>query len=263
MGTILDEIVDYKRQFVMETRRRTPLEAVRRLAESAPCSPSFFQRLTERDDVAIIAEVKKASPSKGIIRTDFDPVEIAEAYESNGASAVSVLTDEKYFQGADDYLTRISCAVDLPALRKEFVIDPYQVYEAKAIGAAAVLLIVAILSRAELEDYLGLCREVGLDALVEVHTGDEVLTALEAGAGIVGINNRDLKTFHTDLQTTVKLVEGIPDEVVIVSESGIHTRDDVVRLRDAGADAVLVGESLMREPDIGRKLRELLGKEGP
>lgn len=263
MGTILDEIVAYKRRFVAERRARTPTEQVWQLEESAPTPPPFFERLIEADDIAIIAEIKKASPSRGIIRADFDPVAIAEIYEHNGASTISVLTDEKYFQGTDAYLTRVSNAVDLPVLRKDFVVDPYQIYEARAIGAAAVLLIAAILSRPELETCLKLCREIGLDALVEVHTRDEVRTALDAGADIVGINNRDLRTFQTDLHTTLRLMDDLPGDLLIVSESGIHTRDDVVRLRDAGADAVLVGESLMREPDIGRKLRELLGKEGP
>ena len=262
MATILDEIVAYKRQFVAEICGRIPLEEVRQRAESAPVPPPFFDGLIKGEDIAVIAEIKKASPSRGLLRAEFDPVAIAETYESNGASAISVLTDEKYFQGSADILTRVSNVVDIPILRKDFVVDPYQVYEARAIGAAAVLLIAAVLSPAELEEFIGLCREVNLDALVEVHSEGEVLVALEAGADIVGINNRDLRTFQTDLQTTLELVGGIPDEVLVVSESGIHTRDDVVRVRDAGADAVLVGESLMREADAGRKLRELLGEEG-
>ena len=259
MATILDEIVAYKRQFVAKMQEGTSLDGVRRLAESAPTPTSFFEGLVGGDDIAVVAEIKKASPSRGTIRADFDPVAIAESYASNGASAISVLTDEKFFQGSAGVLTQVSRAVDLPLLRKDFVVDAYQVYEAKAIGAAAVLLIGAILSPAELEALLGLCRAVDLDALVEVHTEEETLVALNAGADIVGINNRDLKTFQTDLETTLNLIDRIPDEVLTVSESGIHTREDVVRLREAGANAVLVGESLMREPDIGRKLQELLG----
>jgi len=262
MVTILDEIVAYKRQVVAEASQRVPVEEIRQLDESAPSPPSFFDSLAGGDDIAVIAEIKKASPSRGIIRTDFDPVAIAETYEDEGASAISVLTDEKYFQGSVEILTQVSNVVDLPILRKDFVIDPYQIYEARAIGAAAVLLIAAILSPSELESLLELCDEVGLDALVEIHTEGEAMVAVEVGADIVGINNRDLRTFRTDLETTVRLMDDMPDDLLVVSESGIHTREDVVRLREAGADAVLVGESLMREPDIGRKLRELLGKEG-
>ncbi|MDA0747930.1 MAG: indole-3-glycerol phosphate synthase TrpC [bacterium] len=260
MASILDEIIAYKRQYVEERRKQVPLEMVHQLDESAPMPPSFFEALIAEEEVAVIAEIKKASPSKGVIRADFDPVMIGEAYEENGATAISVLTDQKYFQGTDEYLTQVSNVVDIPILRKDFVIDPYQIYEARAIGAAAVLLIVAALQPEELEGLLQVCKEVELDALVEVHTYGEVMVALEAGADIVGINNRDLTTFQTDLQTTFDLMDYLPDDLVIVSESGIHTRDDVVRLSDAGVDAVLVGESLMRAPDIGLKLRELLGR---
>jgi indole-3-glycerol phosphate synthase len=238
-----------------------PLEAVLQQLESAPMPPAFFDALVDTDDIAVIAEVKKASPSKGVIRADFDPVAIGQTYEGNGASAISVLTDEKYFQGSDTYLTQVSNVVDIPILRKDFVVDPYQIYEARAIGAAAVLLIASVLDHEELEEMIGLCGEVGLDALVEVHTEEEALVASEAGAEIVGINNRDLTTFETDLETTPRIARHLPEDVVVVSESGIHTRDDIIRLRDAGADAVLIGESLMREPDIGRKLRDLLGKD--
>lgn len=261
MATILDEIVAYKHTVVESSKARMPLDEVCHLAEAAPEPLSFFEGLVDGDDIAIISEVKKASPSKGVIRANFDPVAIAEIYEQNGASAISVLTDEKFFQGSADYLTDVSRAVRLPVLRKDFVIEPYQIYEARAIGASAVLLIVAILSPEELADYLMLSQDLGLDALVEVHTGEELRVALEAGADIVGINNRNLKTFETTLETTIELIDAIPDGTLVVSESGIFTRKDVTRLRDAGADAVLVGESLMREPDMGQKLRELTGKD--
>jgi len=263
MSNILEEIVEYKREVVAAARERLPLEEICHLDESAPTPPPFFEALVTGDDIAVIAEVKRASPSRGVIRDDFDPTAIAETYEQEGAAAISVLTDEKYFQGSADTLTQVSNVVDLPVLRKDFVIDPYQVYEARAIGASAVLLILAIVSPSELEELLALCKELGLDALVEVHTEGEALLAVEAGAEVIGINNRNLKTFETDIATTLTLIEHIPDEIAVVSESGIQTREDVVRLRDAGADAVLVGECLMREPDIGRKLRELLGKGGP
>ena len=259
MATILDEIVAYKRTFVESAKARTPLDEMCRLAEAAPAPLSFFEGLVNGDDIAIISEVKKASPSKGVIRADFDPVAIAEIYEQNGASAISVLTDEKYFQGSAAYLTDVSQAVGLPVLRKDFVVAPYQIYEARAIGASAVLLIVAMLSPEDLVDYLSVSRDVDLDVLVEVHTEEELHVALEAGAEILGINNRNLKTFEISLETTIELMDAVPSEVLVVSESGIFTREDVVRVRDAGADAVLVGESLMREPDIGVKLRELTG----
>lgn len=261
MSSILDEIVAYKRQYVAEQQVRVPLAEVQRLEGAAPEPSAFFEALVEGDDIAVIAEIKKASPSKGVIRENFDPVAIGEAYEANGAAAISVLTDERYFQGRDEYLTQVSNVVDIPVLRKDFVVDPYQVYEARALGAAAVLLIASVLEAEELEGLLDLCRETDLDALVEVHTEGEALVALEAGAEIVGINNRDLKTFETNLETTLTIIEHLPEDVVAVSESGINTREDIIRLRDAGADAVLIGESLMREPDIGRKLRQLLGKD--
>jgi indole-3-glycerol phosphate synthase len=259
VGNILDEIVAYKREFLAQQLIQVPFEEMAQLAEDAPEPLSFFEGLADGDDIAIISEVKKASPSKGLIRADFDPVSIAEIYESNGASALSVLTDEKFFQGSVDYLTQISNAVTLPILRKDFTIDPYQIYEARAIGASAILLIVAILTPEELGGYLALSKQLELDVLVEVHTEEELLVALEAGAEIVGINNRNLKTFEVSLETTFSFIDRMPDEILRVSESGIYTRDDVVRLRDAGADAVLVGESLMREADMGAKLRELVG----
>lgn len=259
VSSILDEIVAYKREFLAQQMTRVSFENIAELAETSPEPPSFFEGLADGDDIAVITEVKKASPSKGLIRADFDPVSIAETYESNGSSALSVLTDEKFFQGSADYVTQISNTVKLPILRKDFTIDPYQIYEARAIGAAAVLLIVGILTPDELRDYLALSQQLDLDALVEVHTEEELVVALDAGAEIVGINNRNLNTFEVSLETTFSFIDRMPDEVLKVSESGIYTRDDVVQLRDAGADAVLVGESLMRETDIGQKLRELIG----
>jgi indole-3-glycerol phosphate synthase len=259
MSNILDEIVAYKRAFVAGSKRRLPFEALKDRVAGDPGRRCFARALREADGIAVIAEVKKASPSKGLIRPDFDPAEIATAYEANGARAVSVLTDERYFQGSACALTQVRQVVDLPILRKDFTIDPYQVYEARAIGADAVLLIVGILSAGQLKEYLDLAHSLGLDALIEVHTEDELETALNAGAQVVGINNRDLRTFKTDLAVTERLIGQVPEEVLVVSESGIHTREDVLRLQEAGADAILVGESLMKEQDIGKKLRELLG----
>lgn len=213
--------------------------------------------------VALIAEVKKASPSAGVIRADFNPVEIARTYERAGASCISVLTDEKFFQGSREYLRRIRDAVQLPLLRKDFIIDSTQILEAIEWGADAVLLITAILSDAELKLFLSLCSEAGLEALVEVHDEVELGRALDAGATIIGINNRDLRTFKVDLATSERLIAlgraATKDaRRLFVAESGIHTAADVQRLARAGANGILVGESLMRESDIGKKIQELL-----
>ena len=212
-----------------------------------------------KSEIALVAEVKKASPSKGLIRPDFDPVAIARRYEETGASAISVLTDEKHFQGRLEYLTQIREAVGIPLLRKDFIIDRMQVYEARAAGADAILLIVAALSLGQLHDLLGAARDLGMAALVEVHTESELCTAVSVGADIIGINNRDLQTFETRLETTLELASRVPPDRVLVSESGINTRADVERLMAAGVDAILVGESLMREEDPGSKVKELLG----
>ncbi|MDE2998248.1 MAG: indole-3-glycerol phosphate synthase TrpC [Gemmatimonadota bacterium] len=262
MATILDEIIAYKRHVVAEAKQRVSPEEIRKKAYRKRAPGSLTESLTAAEDIALIAEIKKASPSKGVIREDFDPVAIGRAYEKNGAAAISVLTDERYFQGSDASLSAVSEAVQLPILRKDFVVDPYQIHEARTIGADAILLIVSALSKRELPEMLAVCRELELDALVEVHTREEASMALDAGADLVGVNNRDLNTFETDLRTTFDLIEHLRGDPVVVSESGIETRDDVGRLQDAGVDAVLVGEHLMRRPDVGRKLRALLGKGG-
>ena len=267
MTTILDTIVAQKRLEVaklpnepvtaMELRAALRLRGVR----------DFFGALRRprAGDVALIAEVKKASPSKGIIRADFDPVKIALEYEAAGASCLSVLTDEKFFQGSLDYLAAIRAAVGLPLLRKDFIIDPRQIREAVQWGADAILLIVAILDDRQLADLLRLATESGLTALVEVHNERELERALEAGAQLIGVNNRDLKTFTVDMGTTERIAmrlfsgPGTNHAALLVAESGIHTRADVQRLKRAGARAILVGESLMREADLGAKARELLG----
>ena len=259
---LLDEIIAYKRCVVAEAKQRVSPEKLRKQADLTRAPGSLTGRLRAGEDVAVIAEIKRASPSKGVIRENFDPVDIGRTYEKNGAAAISVLTDVKYFRGSDASLKAVSEAVELPVLRKDFVVDPYQIHEARTIGASAVLLIVSVLSKRELSELLTVCRESELDALVEVHTRDEARIALDSGADLVGVNNRNLKTFQTDLRTTFDLIEHLPDNLIVVSESGIETRDDVVRLMDAGVDAVLVGEHLMRHPDVGRKLRTLLGTEG-
>lgn len=261
-GSVLACIIDTKRQELKRARTEAPLSAWVDDLERMPPPRDFAAALRRGpgDPVRVIAEVKKASPSKGVIREDFDPAAIARAYADAGAAAISVLTDRDYFQGSLENLERVREAVDLPLLRKDFTIDPYQVYEARRHGADAVLLIAAVLDDGELKELLAVAGRLGLSALVEVHTAAELERALGAGARLVGINNRDLATFDTTLATTYELLKGIPDDVVRVSESGIRTRDEVRELEAAGLDAILVGESLMRRPDVGAALRELLGR---
>ncbi len=256
---ILDEILANKKMELAETKRRAPLPDVKSRASGAEPARGFGKALSGTNDIRLIAEVKKASPSKGVIREDFDPVTIAQSYEESGASCLSVLTEKKFFQGELEYLGRIRKVVKLPLLRKDFIIDEYQIHEARAAGADAILLIAACLENQQIQDYLGIATRLGLDALVESHTYKELDKSLRAGAMLIGINNRDLTTFSVTLQTTLDLVKDVPDDRTVVSESGIKTRDDVLRLRQAGVDAVLVGESLMREKDIGKKVKELLG----
>lgn len=206
---------------------------------------------------AVIAEVKKASPSKGVIRADFDPPQIAASYERGGAACLSVLTDVDFFQGADDYLRSARAACGLPVLRKDFVIDPYQVVEARALGADAILLIVAALEQAQMLELAAAARETGCDVLVEIHDRAELDRALEVDSPLLGINNRDLRTFESSLDTTFALLPHVPAGRTVVTESAIHTRDDVARMRDAGVHAFLVGEAFMRAKEPGEKLREL------
>ena len=258
---ILDEIITSKKRELVETKRRKPFADVRSAAADSEPTRGFEKVLAGGGDIRLIAEVKKASPSKGVIREDFDPAAIARSYEESGASCISVLTEKKYFQGALDYLDTIRRVVGVPLLRKDFIIDEYQIFEARAAGADAILLIASCLEKSQIADYLGLARSIGLDALVEVHTHKELDRALVAGATLVGINNRDLGTFMVNLQTTLDMLKDIPKDRIIVSESGIKTRENVVKLQEAGVHAVLVGESLMREEDPGKKVKELLGIE--
>lgn len=256
---ILDEIAAYKREFVAARQRRRSLADLRSAARDTP-EPADFAGALRGQGISLIAELKKASPSRGVIRQDFGPERMAAAYAESGARALSVLTDEAYFQGSDAHLQAARRVSGLPTLRKDFTIDPYQIYEARAMGADAVLLIVALMDGHMLDDFLGLSQELGLSALVEVHTEQELERAKTCGARLIGINNRDLKTFKTTLETTFALLERAPEEATVVSESGIERRQDVERLEEAGVHAVLVGEALMREKDISRKVRELLGK---
>ena len=256
MSDFLQEIVKYKREFVLRAKHELGPEEVKAIALDAPQGRDFAGAL-HGDGVALIAEIKKASPSKGVIREDFDPEAIADIYAANGARALSVLTDEAYFQGRDAYLKIAREISGLPVLRKDFTIDPYQIYQARSIGADAILLIVALMDGGQLEDFQGLGVELGMSVLVEVHALDELQRSLLARPRLIGINNRDLKTFETTLDTTYALKEHIPDDVTTVSESGIEHRQHIEEFGEAGIDAVLVGEALMRADDIGAKVREL------
>ncbi|HVN87169.1 MAG TPA: indole-3-glycerol phosphate synthase TrpC [Candidatus Binatia bacterium] len=254
---ILDDIVAHKREELAARTRATPLAALRDRPLYHGPRRGFRAALQARG--AIIAEVKKASPSKGVIRADFDPVRIALAYAAHGAAAMSVLTDERYFQGRLDYLAMIRQAVAQPLLEKDFVVDRYQVAEARACGADAILLIVAALTAETLAELSAEAGAEGLDVLVEVHNQHELDTALRLNPALLGINNRDLHTFVTTLETTERLMHSVPSNCTVVAESGIETRADIERLLRAGAHAFLIGETLMRAPDPGRKLDELRG----
>lgn len=254
---ILDQIAAHKVNEVEDRKRRSPVGELRaRLKDMEPVRD--FASALRSGRPSIIAEVKKASPSKGIIRSNFKPVEIARTYQENGASAVSVLTDERFFHGHLSYLAAIKRSVTLPVLRKDFIIDEYQLVEARSVGADAVLLIVALLELPKLKHLYEEARELGLYVLTEVHDERELETAVAAGVDIIGVNNRDLKTFKTDIGTTFRLRGLMPEDKIRVSESGINTREDIHKLVEAGIDAALIGEALMRETDIGSKLRELL-----
>jgi len=257
---ILDQIVA-DNSLELEARKRSlPLAELQRMALAQP-TPLDFASVLRGDRIQFIAEVKKASPSKGIIRADFNPVEIAQTYASNGASAISVLTESRHFQGSLNYLKNIRDALgdeQLPLLRKDFLSDPYQVYESRAYGADSLLLIVAILTPEKLEELLELSHKLNMSCLVEVHNEAELKIALRSQATIIGINNRDLNTFIVDITTTERLRPLIPADRIVVSESGIKEHSDMEKLRQWGVNAVLIGESLMSAPDIATKMKELL-----
>jgi len=257
--TILDKIYKHKLFEVAENKKRIPVEVLKRDIQKRRGARSFGRALKSDTNISIIAEIKKASPSLGIIREDFNPTEIAHLYEAGGAAAISVLTDEKFFQGSLSHLTDVKKSVALPVLRKDFIIDPYQIYEARSAGADAILLIAALLSEEEIQRFLELAEELGMDCLVEVHSETELQKVLQTSSNIVGINNRDLATFKTNLETTLRLRPMIPDGKIVVSESGIKSRADVKKLINIGVNAILVGETLMKSDDIPTKLHELLG----
>ena len=266
--TFLDKIIRHKRKEVDERKRRVPLESLKETILALSRPRNFFHAVTSpgRWKVNLIAEVKKASPSAGVIRPDFDPVKIAQAYEAAGASALSVLTDEEFFQGKVQYIQAVRDRVKLPVLRKDFIIDPYQVYESRAAGADAILLIAECLETSQMIDLQILATEMNLTVLIEVHdlenlmrVRDHVIGFPHRSYSLLGINNRDLRTFKTDLGTTLRMSEMVEDRGVLVSESGIHTNQDIHKLAEGGIRAVLIGESLMRSDDIGTKVRELFG----
>lgn len=259
MTNILQKILARKETEVQESLQRRPLKEVRQLAEQSPPARDFLAPLRSAPPIRLIAEVKKASPSKGVIRSDFQPVELAKAYQAGGASCLSVLTDVDFFQGSLDYLIAIGHAVQLPLLRKDFIIHPYQVYEARAAGADAVLLIAECLEPEQLTSLYQLIRELGMAALIELYQHKNLDWVLNTGTPLIGINNRDLTTFDVDLQHTIRLRAEIPSDRIVVGESGIHSRSDALLLESHGVQAMLVGESLMRQDDVRAATGCLLG----
>lgn len=264
--SILERIVAATRIRVKMQKEKLPLERLKaELYEGGQPKcfhkrpPFAFEEAIRRNGMSYICEVKKASPSRGVIAEEFPYLAIAKDYEQAGADAISVLTEPNFFLGRDEYLTAISRAVALPVLRKDFIIEEYQIYEAKLIGADAVLLICSLLDEVTIKNYLKLCSQLGLSALVETHSMEEVQKAIHAGAGIIGVNNRNLKTFDVDLQTSIHLRKQVPKDILFVSESGIHTPEDIDLLKAAGADAVLIGEALMSSSDRKQLLERLRG----
>jgi indole-3-glycerol phosphate synthase len=260
MSDILTTILEHKRTEVDVRRAKRPLAELLTACRSAPPVRGFVSALRStfgNGTPGVIAEIKRASPSKGLIRADFDPPAIASSYAAGGATCLSVLTDEKFFQGADGFLVAARSAVRLPVIRKDFIVDRYQIAESRCLGADCILLIASALSRSELREFYSEGRELGLDALIEVHDEDELRTALELSPTLIGVNNRNLKTFEVSLQTTVRLRSLLPEGILMVAESGIHTRDDVALLQRAGVNTFLVGEAFMRAAEPGQKLREL------
>ena len=248
--TILDEIAAKTKERIAQKRVKVPVQMIRSQAEKMPLDDSFpFAQALKQPGMSLICEVKKASPSKGIIAEDYPYLQIAKAYEDAGASAISCLTEPYYFQGKDQYLQEITRVVSIPVLRKDFTVDAYMIYEAKILGASAILLICAILDDSELKEYLTIAKELGLSALTEVHTEKEAERALACNAEIIGVNNRDLKTFQVDVYTSIRLRKLVPRDLIYVSESGIQNADDLAQLYKNGIDAVLIGEMLMRAED--------------
>ncbi len=257
--TILDRLADHARERVAEARRRVPLDEVRQRAALLPKGAFAFERALKKPGVSLICECKKASPSRGLIAPEFPYLQIAKDYEAAGADCISVLTEPKWFLGEDRHLKEIAGAVSIPCLRKDFTVDDYMIYEAKLLGSSAVLLLCSILSERQIQEFIGICDTLGLSALVEAHDEGEIQAALNAGARIIGVNNRNLHDFSVDAGNSRALRKLIPEGVLFVSESGVRSAADVAELRAVGADAVLIGEALMRAPDKKAKLAELRG----
>ena len=257
---ILDNIIAKRKEQLLKEKQAVPLAEMVKKASGIITPKKGIKSALSKDGISFISEDKKASPSKGIICEDFHPVRIAKEYEKAGASAISVLTEEYYFKGSSNYLSQIRDEVEVPLLRKDFIFDEYQIYEARVIGADAILLIAGILTTSEIIEFRKIAGSLGLDCIVEVHNEEELEKALKADCDIIGINNRDLKTFNVSLETTKKLASKIPQGKIIVSESGIVTRDDIVFVKNARANAVLIGETLMRSENIKSTLDELRGK---
>ena len=257
--SILDQLADYARLRTEQSKQLISAEEIKAKALSMPKSSFAFENANKGGNISFICECKKASPSKGIIAEDFPYVKIACEYESAGADCISVLTEPKWFLGSSEHLREISHAVSIPCLRKDFIVDEYMIYEARLLGAAAVLLICSILSDAQLKEYIDICDSLGLSALTEAHSEEEVMRALRSGARLIGVNNRDLKDFSVDTENSRRLRHLVPSDVLFVSESGINSAEDIAKLRGTGIDAVLIGETLMRAPDKKKKLAELRG----
>ncbi|MBQ1838159.1 MAG: indole-3-glycerol phosphate synthase TrpC [Ruminococcus sp.] len=258
--TILDKLAEHAKERVAEAKQNISLSEICRMAMSMPKGDFAFENALRSEDISFICECKKASPSKGLIAEDFPYLQIAKDYEAAGADCISVLTEPKWFLGSNEYLKEIAASVNIPCLRKDFTVDAYMIYEAKTLGASAVLLIVSLLSETQLREYIKICDELGMSALVEIHDEKEALTAINAGAALIGVNNRNLKDFSVDTENSKRLRNLIPRNILFVSESGVKTASDVQTLREIGADAVLVGETLMKAKNKCEKLKELRGK---
>ena len=258
--TILDKLAEHAKERVAEAKQNISLSEICRMAMSMPKGDFAFENALRSEDISFICECKKASPSKGLIAEDFPYLQIAGDYEAAGADCISVLTEPRWFLGSNEYLKEIAASVSIPCLRKDFTVDAYMIYEAKTLGASAVLLIVSLLSETQLREYIKICDELGMSALVEIHDEKEALTAINAGARLIGVNNRNLKDFSVDTENSKRLRNLIPRNILFVSESGVKTASDVQTLREIGADAVLVGETLMKAKNKCEKLKELRGK---
>lgn len=257
--TILDQLADHARKRVADQKKKTSLEAIKKQALDLPKGHFAFENALKKPGLSFICECKTASPSKGLIAPEFPYLQIAREYDLAGADCISVLTEPKWFLGSDRYLQEIASTVSLPCLRKDFVVDEYMIYQAKILGASAVLLICSLLSERQIKNYIQVCDQLGLSALVEAHDEIEISLAVEAGARMIGVNNRNLKDFSVDTDNSARLRALIPQELLFVSESGVRDKADIDKLREIGADAVLIGEALMKAPDKKAKLAEWRG----